>query len=365
MLKFIRVTKKYNEDKPALDNVTFDVDSGELVLITGPSGSGKTTILKLLTKEQDPTEGEIYFKEENINTLKRSKIPFHRRKIGAVFQDYKLLPELNIWENIALALSILGHPDHEIEEKVTDLLKLVDLTDKAYLFPHQLSGGEAQRISIARALSTAPELIFADEPTGNLDEANSRIVARLLKKINDLGTTVIVTTHDPVVIKTLSEARRMMLDKGLLTDNKKGDDKKDQPEKTKVAKESAENDDSKETKVKQEEDFSKQQQQVKEEVEKKKPGFNFFGLFGKKKKNEGMEESESEESEEVQKAEDKETGVSEDKKADLKEDKDNDKDQDKNGAKESKDKKGVSKVESLDDNDHENSKKTKKVKKDK
>jgi cell division transport system ATP-binding protein len=367
MLKFIRVTKKYNEDKPALDNVSFDVDSGELVLITGPSGSGKTTILKLLTKEQDPTEGEIYFKEENINTLKRSKIPFHRRRIGAIFQDYKLLAELNIWENIALALSILGHPDHEIEEKVTDLLKLVDLTDKAYLFPHQLSGGEAQWISIARALSTAPELIFADEPTGNLDEANSRIVARLLKKINDLGTTVIVTTHDPVVIKTLSDARRMSIDKGLLTDNKKSDDKNDQSEKPKEEKVSDKRDDSKETKLKQQEDFSKQQLSAKDEVEKKKSSFSFFGLFGKKKKKALMEEIESEETEEVEKVEDKKTGASEDEKIDVKENKDKDQDKDKADSKESKDKKAVSKVENLDDddNDDKNNKKPKKVKKDK
>jgi len=369
MLKFIRVTKKYNEDKPALDNVSFDVDSGELVLITGPSGSGKTTILKLLTKEQDPTEGEIYFKEENINTLKRSKIPFHRRRIGAIFQDYKLLAELNIWENIALALSILGHPDHEIEEKVTDLLKLVDLTDKAYLFPHQISGGEAQRISIARALSTAPELIFADEPTGNLDEVNSRIVARLLKKINDLGTTVIVTTHDPVVIKTLSGARRMTLDKGLLGDDKKSDQKKDQSEKLKEDKVLDKDNDSKEIKIRKEDDSPEQHASAKDLVEKKKSSFNFFGLFGKKKRKEVTEEIESEKTDDAEKDEEKETGASEDEKTAVKENKDNDKDQDKDKAepKESKDKKSVSKVENLDDDDDDdkNSKKTKKLKKDK
>lgn len=287
MLKFIRVTKKYNADKPVLDSVSFDIDSGELVVITGPSGSGKTTLLKLITKEQDPSEGEIYFKEENVNTLKKSKVPYHRRKIGAVFQDYKLLPELNIWENIALALSILGHPDHEIEEKVTDLLKLVSLTDKAFLFPHQLSGGEAQRISIARALSTAPELIFADEPTGNLDADNSLIIAKLLKKINDLGTTVMVTTHDPVIIKYLSGARMMELKEGVLTDS----DEKKYPQGHKSKKEEKEDkEDKKEIEPKEEkkepkkskddEEFPKTKDKVKE---KKRFKFNFFGMFGKKK----------------------------------------------------------------------------------
>ncbi|NCN87622.1 MAG: ATP-binding cassette domain-containing protein [Candidatus Pacebacteria bacterium] len=363
MLKFIRVTKKYNPDKIALDSVTFNVDSGELILITGPSGSGKTTILKLLNKEEEPTDGEIYFKEENINSLRRSRVPLHRRKIGAVFQDYKLLPELNIWENIALALSILGHPDHEIEEKVTDLLKLVDLTDKAYLFPHQLSGGEAQRISIARALSTAPELIFADEPTGNLDEDNSRIVAKLLKKINELGTTVIVTTHDPVVIKTLSGARKMTLENGELTDSKQKEDKKDKLEKSKEEKEDNQEVDEKEKKEKKKENFPKKKQSSKDEVEKKESSLNFFGLFGKKKKEEKTEDKED-------KADDDDDKKNEDKKSDdedIKTDKDEKKKEDKTEKTDSdlaEDKKGIVKVEDLDDDDKA-SKNTKKVKKDK
>lgn len=297
MLKFIRVTKKYNEDKTALDNVSFDIDSGELVVITGPSGSGKTTLLKLLTKEQDPTEGEIYFKEENVNSLRRSKVPYHRRRIGAIFQDYKLLPELNIWENIALALSILGHPDQEIEEKVTDLLKLVGLTDRAYLFPHQLSGGEAQRISIARALSTAPELIFADEPTGNLDSANSLIIAKLLKKINDLGTTVMITTHDPVVIKALPKARVMELKDGILTDSaskktekEKGDKAEEEKEKKKKKEretlEEVKEENKEADNKKSENNKNQESKKDKEQPVKKKISFNFFGLFAKRKKQE-------------------------------------------------------------------------------
>jgi cell division transport system ATP-binding protein len=321
MLKFIRVTKKYNEDKPALDKVSFDIDSGELIVITGPSGSGKTTLLKLLTKEQNPTHGEIYFKEENVNAIKRSRVPFHRRKIGAVFQDYKLLPELNIWENIALALSILGHLDHEIEEKVTDLLKLVSLTDKAYLFPHQLSGGEAQRISIARALSTAPELIFADEPTGNLDADNSLMIAKLLKKINDLGTTVLVTTHDPVVIKALSSARVMELKEGSLIGQK--EDKVEEKEKSKSEKaESKEkvNEEKKAPSRAQEEKKDKEEFPVKKEEKKKlKKKFNFFGLFKKKKNKDVIPEIEIDKEESVGVEDKKEEKVEE--KKDSKEDK--------------------------------------------
>lgn len=221
MIKFIKVTKQFADDQTALYEVSFEVEEGELVVITGPSGSGKTTLLKLLTKEYEPTSGEIFFKDDDVNKIKGSQIPFLRRKIGAVFQDYKLLPELNVWENIALALSITNRSDSEIANKVTDLLKLVDLEEKAYLFPHQLSGGEAQRISIARALSTAPELIFADEPTGNLDSANSKIIAKLLKKINELGTTVLITTHDPVVLDVLPDARKISLEKGKLTSDSK------------------------------------------------------------------------------------------------------------------------------------------------
>lgn len=297
MLKFIQVSKQYLDDKPALENVSFEIDKGELVLITGPSGSGKTTLLKLITKELEPSTGEIFFGDQDLGKLKRSKIPYHRRKIGAVFQDYKLLPELNVWENIALALSILGHPDSEIEEKVTDLLKLVGLADKAYLFPHQLSGGEAQRISIARALSTAPQIIFADEPTGNLDAENSLIVAKLLKKINELGTTVIVTTHDPVVIKYLGFAHKMVIENGtLLDENGKKSSKKDNADKKEDQDEDHGHDeDRKKEKVREQKTEDKQvesksekdkSEKVEESVEPKvKKHWGFFGVFKHKEKS--------------------------------------------------------------------------------
>ncbi len=214
MIIFSSVTKQFLPEEFAIKDVSFEIDSGELVLLTGPSGSGKTTIMKLLIREYQPSAGEITFHDTNLNTIKNSQIPQHRRKIGVVFQDYNLIPELNVWENIALPLSIIGKKEHEIEQRVTDLLGLVSLTDKALHFPKQLSGGEAQRISIARALSTGPSIIFADEPTGNLDQDNSLQIARLLGKINSLGTTVIFATHDHDVIDLFDEQRHIILTNG-------------------------------------------------------------------------------------------------------------------------------------------------------
>lgn len=216
MIIFESVTKQFGEDPPALDGISFEIEEGELVVITGHSGSGKTTLMRLLTKEYLPNEGEIYFNGNPLSQIRGGNVPQHRRQLGIVFQDYKLLPELNVWENIALALNILGKKQDETEARVTDLLRLVDLVDKAFLFPSQLSGGEAQRVSIARALATAPRVIFADEPTGNLDPETSISIARLLEKINDLGTTVIITTHDISVMDILTKERHMKLDKGKL-----------------------------------------------------------------------------------------------------------------------------------------------------
>lgn len=211
--------------------VTFEIPAGELVLLTGPSGSGKTTVMRLLTREYKPSEGEIYLEELAVHDVKKSKLHQLRRKIGVVFQDYLLLPELNVWENIALPLSIIGQKQSEIENRVTDLLKLVKLPDKAKLFPRQLSGGEAQRISIARALAIGPEVIFADEPTGNLDPDTSISIAKLLKKIQELGTTVIFATHDSKVLEMLSGERVLHLENGHLTiDTKKPKKKSSKPE---------------------------------------------------------------------------------------------------------------------------------------
>lgn len=214
---FDAVTKKFGESTVALDAVTFVVQPGEFIILTGPSGSGKTTLMRLLIHEYTPDAGEITFQDTRLSKLKSGQVPYHRRKIGVVFQDYKLLPELNIWENIALPLSIIGKDQEETESRVTDLLKLVSLETKAYLFPTQLSGGEAQRISIARALATGPSVIFADEPTGNLDPESSLGIIKLLRQINRLGTTVLLATHDMVVLDFLKNERRLILEHGKLT----------------------------------------------------------------------------------------------------------------------------------------------------
>lgn len=222
MITFSSVTKRFGNGATALENISFHVNKGEFLFLTGPSGSGKTTLMKLLTKEYAPTSGEVVFDGKPLNKIKGSQIHHHRRNIGVVFQDYKLLPELNVWENIALALQIVGKSQKEIEERVTDLLDLVQLTDRAFHFPAQLSGGEAQRVSIARALATAPGVLLADEPTGNLDPQTTSMIARLFDKIHQLGTTIFFATHDVSVLSALPH-RRLYLEKGkLISDTQSG-----------------------------------------------------------------------------------------------------------------------------------------------
>ncbi|MBU1967488.1 ATP-binding cassette domain-containing protein [Patescibacteria group bacterium] len=216
MIVFDKVSKKFFNDTFGVREVSFAIDEGELVLITGPTGSGKTTIMRLITKEYLPTEGQIIFNDIDLEKIKPSLLPKHRRKIGVIFQDYRLLPESNVWENVALPLFIVGKSQQKIEERVTDLLRLVHLENKADLFPRELSGGEAQRVGIARALATAPAVIFADEPTGNLDKDATRSIIRLLKKINELGTTVLLATHDVVVLNDLKDVRTIELNNGEL-----------------------------------------------------------------------------------------------------------------------------------------------------
>ncbi len=221
MITFASVTKKFGDEPPALEDVSFDVEPGEFVFLTGNSGSGKTTLLKLLIREYVPTTGEVEFEGQPLSKLRSSQIHTHRRRIGMVFQDYRLLPDLNVWENIALALQIAGKKAPEIEERVTDLLNLVQLTEKAYYFPNQLSGGEAQRISIARALATAPSVLLADEPTGNLDPQNTMTIAKLFHKIHELGTTILFATHDTAILNAYP-SRQLHLDKGKLVSDSGG-----------------------------------------------------------------------------------------------------------------------------------------------
>lgn len=194
ILEFKKVTKNFGAVE-ALKNVSFEIDEGEMVFITGPSGAGKTTLLRLLTRQVKPLSGEIIFDEKNVEKLKRRDIPKLRQKIGAVFQDFKLLNEKTIRENCNIALAIVQTPTEEWNKRVDHILELVGLSDKADMFPSQLSGGELQRAALARVLVMNPKIIFADEPTGNLDWDTAEEVMKLLHKINEEGKTIIVTTH--------------------------------------------------------------------------------------------------------------------------------------------------------------------------
>ncbi len=200
MLEFKEVTKRFG-DITALEGVTFRIDDGEFVLIIGPSGAGKTTVLRLLVREFAPSEGEIYLDETPVHALKKRDIPALRQQVGAVFQDFRLLPTQTIEENIELALAVKGVPQSEWKERVGHVGALVGISERLNLFPSQLSGGELQRASIARALVVNPKLIFADEPTGNLDWETAEGIMKLLTKINEEGKTVIVTTHNRDIIK--------------------------------------------------------------------------------------------------------------------------------------------------------------------
>ncbi len=213
MIFFDRVSKIYPDESVALDNVTFSIEPGEFVSIVGPSGAGKTTLLKLFLAEEKPTEGEIFFNEENVHQLGKKAINDFRRKVGMVFQDFRLLPGKTVYENIAFTMEAAGRTDEEIEQDVPHVLDLVDLSNKAWNFPKELSGGEKQRVAIARALVNEPDVIIADEPTGNLDPVNTYDVVQILKKINNLGTIVILTTHNKGIIDSLNK-RVIAMDKG-------------------------------------------------------------------------------------------------------------------------------------------------------
>ncbi|WP_287153785.1 cell division ATP-binding protein FtsE [Candidatus Solincola tengchongensis] len=195
-----RVTKIYKGNVYALEDVTLDVEKGEFVFLVGPSGSGKTTLIKLLIKEEEPTSGQIYIADTNINQLRKWKVPYLRRKIGCVFQDFKLLPHKTVFQNVAYAMEVTGKSRRLIEQQVPEVLKLVGLGHKLDAFPDELSGGEQQRVAIARAFINRPPILLADEPTGNVDPSLGVGIVRLLEKINSTGTTVIVATHDKNIV---------------------------------------------------------------------------------------------------------------------------------------------------------------------
>ena len=221
MINFKKVSKLYNGCE-AVKDIDFNVKPKEFVSLVGRSGAGKTTLLKLLLLEEQPTEGEILVDGMDIRDLKEKDVPGYRRKIGSIFQDFKLLPNKTAYENIAFAMEAGGKSVEEIAEDVPQILSLVELTDKADNFPAQMSGGEKQRVAIGRALVHKPDILMADEPTGNLDPLHTWDIIRLLCRINELGTTVLLATHDREIINAL--ARRVIsLDKGrLIRDELKG-----------------------------------------------------------------------------------------------------------------------------------------------
>ncbi len=222
MIYFDKVSKVYSPTSIALEDVSFSIEPQEFVSVVGQSGSGKTTLLKLLLAEEKPTAGKVFFESLDVSRLSNGELPKLRRRIGAVFQDYKLLPTKTAYENVAFAMEAAGKTDEEINGDVPQVLELVGLVDKAWHFPSELSGGELQRVAIARAIVNRPDVVLADEPTGNLDPINTWEIIGLLEKINELGTTVMLATHDKEVINSLKR-RVITLEKGkMVRDEKRG-----------------------------------------------------------------------------------------------------------------------------------------------
>ncbi|MES2470856.1 MAG: ATP-binding cassette domain-containing protein [Patescibacteria group bacterium] len=214
MIYYDNVTKIYdNEDEPALHKVTFAVEPEDFVTIVGHSGAGKSTLLKMLIVEDEPTDGAVFLESTNIHRLARRDVNKLRRRIGVVFQDYRLIPNKTAYENIAFAMEAAGRTDAEIAADVPHVLELVDLSNKMWSFPHEMSGGEKQRVAIARAIVNQPDIVIADEPTGNLDPINAYEIIRIFKKINDLGTTVLLTTHNKGVVDEIG-GRVITIEKG-------------------------------------------------------------------------------------------------------------------------------------------------------
>lgn len=221
MIYFDNVSKAYS-DHVALADVTLGIEPGEFVSIVGHSGAGKTTLLRLLLAEDRPTAGAVFFESTNVHKIRPHRIPEYRRRIGTVFQDFRLLPQKTAFENIAFAMEAAGRTDEEIRSDVPQVMELVDLGSKMWNFPHELSGGEKQRVAIARAIISQPDVLIADEPTGNLDPVNTYDIIQILKKINDMGTTVLLTTHNKGIIDALK--RRVITMEGgkVIRDDKHG-----------------------------------------------------------------------------------------------------------------------------------------------
>lgn len=222
MIYFDNVSKFYNQNSCALEGVTLSIEPKEFVSIVGHAGAGKTTLLKMILAEDTPTSGSVFFDSVDIHKIPRSKLHTLRRKMGTVFQDFRLIPNKTAYENIAFAMEAAGRGDEEIAADVPHVLELVDLSEKAWNFPRELSGGERQRVAIGRAIVNQPDVLLADEPTGNLDPINTYQIVEILKRINELGTTVILTSHNKGVVDSLGK-RVITMDNGrVVRDDKEG-----------------------------------------------------------------------------------------------------------------------------------------------
>ncbi len=222
MIRMRRVTKVYKGNIYALEDITLDIERGEFVFLVGPSGSGKTTFIKLLIKEEEPTSGQIYIAENNISQLSKWKIPYLRRKMGCVFQDFKLLPHKTVFQNVAFALEVTNKNQRLIDQQVPEVLKLVGLGHKLDSFPDELSGGEQQRVSIARAFINRPPILLCDEPTGNVDPSLTDGVMKLLEHISASGTTIIMATHDRELVNAYRKRVIAMENGRIIRDQDRG-----------------------------------------------------------------------------------------------------------------------------------------------
>ena len=222
MIEFNNVSKIYNNNVKALSDVSVKIDSGDFVFLVGPSGSGKSTFIKMLLKEIEPTMGNITVADKKLSEIKRNQIPYYRRKIGMVFQDFRLIPTLNVYENVAFAMRVVDASQKEIRKRVPMVLSLVGLSHKYKMFPNELSGGEQQRVSLARAIVNNPSVLIADEPTGNLDPDTAKEIMELLEDINRSGTTIVMATHAKDIVDSMKK-RVIAIEKGsIVRDDRKG-----------------------------------------------------------------------------------------------------------------------------------------------
>ena len=223
MITLDSVSKSYAKGQPAVNNVSLHIEKGEFVFIVGNSGSGKSTLIKLLLKELEPTSGTIKVNGQILNKMKRWRVPKYRRGVGVVFQDFRLLKDRNVYENVAFAQRVIGRPTRVIRKRVPEVLQEVGLAGKYKAYPDELSGGEQQRVALARALVNRPDILLADEPTGNLDPKTSEEIMKLLEEINERGTTVLVVTHNKEIVNSMKKRVLTMHNGVIISDEKEGE----------------------------------------------------------------------------------------------------------------------------------------------